>query len=215
MRREENKTTESIGTLLFYAPLKGDLDPTYVWDGNTGIFKNTDVSSSVNGAVLGNWSGLWFNCICPENINITFSCWIKKAGTYNINYSFGAATKNNAKYKGLQYTEYDSYWLICEYLYMCRVDSTYLTLRDIDVFCTWSIIYNGNKNYTFKFYKNGVLATSKTLTNSTWLGMKDSVFALAHAAGGSLPGVYHDFSCYELLDDDAIMKLYNKGGIAQ
>lgn len=201
--------------LLFYADLHENYNTKYAYDGKPGLLKTQgDVTFDSDGFYgRGNNFGVWFNSECPSDTDLTFSCWIKKEGISNIGYSFGSSTPNNLQYKGLNYVEYNNYWLMQEYCYFLYVGNDYMTEAGVDTFITWSISYNGAGSYTVTFYKNGDKKRELTFTNTQWQGMGGSVFAISHYAGGSMRGHYHDFSVHQLLTDEEVDTLFKSNGI--
>lgn len=212
MKREEIIQSEELKVPYFYAPLTGTLTPSVAYDSITSVYKSSINQINSNGLALTAASqGVVWDCSVPVNTDLTFSCWVNRTGGSGVNYSFGTATKNNARYYGLQLSQYNSYWLMQEYLYFCYVGSNYLTVSNAYVFITWSITYNGNNNYTITFYKNGVLITTKTFSNTQWLGMANCFFAIGHFTN-SMYASYKHFSCYPLLTDSEVLTLYQNNG---
>ena len=209
-----NKKEEEQHKLLFFAPLVGSHYPLFAHDNVLSIYNDSSNSSLLSLIIENVYAGILWDSAVPQNKDLTFNCWISKSfDASGVNYSIGAATKDNARYKGLQYCEYQTYWLMQEYLYFCNANSTnYLTELNNAVFISWSIKYNGNNNYTCKFYKNAVLQNTFTFTNNSWLGMVDSFFAISHF-NNSLLGSYMYFSCYEMLSNKEIATLYNNNGL--
>lgn len=215
MRREYDISDGSIfPTPLFYAPLTRDFLPTIAWDNNLTVYSSSGASIENNSARINSGSGgIMYNCSVPQNVNLTFNCWLCYTGGSGVNYSYGAATKNNAKYKGAQYANIGKAWMVCEYLYI--IDGFTATRPEVPnqfIFCSFTIIFNGNHSYTFKFYKNGIKIAEKTITNTTWLEFADCVFAISHFTN-SMYAYYKHFSCYEELTDYQIKQLYDNGGI--
>lgn len=216
MKREENAIQQNTATQpLFYAPLTGSIIASIAHNSDTSVYSSSVNSITSEGLYLSaGGHGVIWNCSVPTGINLTFSCWVKRTGGSGVNYSFGAATKNNARYYGLQLSQYNNYWLMQEYLYFCYVSSNYPTVSNSYVFITWTIIYNGNNNYTVKFYKNGVLVTTNTFTNNQWLGMTNCYFSISHFTN-SMYAYYKHFSCYNEMTDSEVLSLYQRGGIPE
>lgn len=219
MSRREYQNTQDAPTPtgrqpLFYAPLTGGtLNATIAHDSNLSVH-NSVVGSLLSDSVRlsSSANGIIWNCSVPVNTNITFNCWVKRTGGSGVNYSFGAATKNNARYYGLQLSQYNAYWLMQEYLYFCYVSANYMPENNVWTYISWTIIYNGSNNYTCKFYKNGQLVTEKTFNNTQWLGMTNCYFGISHFTN-SMYAYYKHFSAYEELTDGEVAQLYQNGGV--
>ena len=216
MIREHIVQTETPSkTCYFYAPLTGGLNAIIAHDSNLSVYRSAINSISSDGVYLSSAAhGVIWECSVPVNTNITFGCWVKRTGGNGVNYSFGAATQNNARYYGLQLSQYNGYWLMQEYLYFCNVGTNYMPDSNTWTYINWTIIYNGNNNYTCKFYKNGQLAAERTFTNNNWQGMANCYFAISHFTN-SMFGYYKHFSCYEALTDEEVAQLYQRGGVAE
>lgn len=211
MRRGHN-ISAVVKQPLFYAPLTSTTVAAIAHDSDTSVYDESYNSISSAGLrITAAGHGIRWNCSVPVGMNLTFSCWVNRTGGQGVNYSFGAATQNNARYKGLQLSQYSSYWLMQEYLYFCSVGTNFMTETNVYVFLSWTIIYNGNNSYTCKFYKNGVLIETRTFTNTNWQGMSDRCFAISHFTN-SMYAYYKHFSCYEELTDAEVMSLYQRGG---
>lgn len=114
-------------TCYFYAPLTDSLNATIAHDSNLSVYNSSVNSVSSDGVYLSAAAnGVIWDCSVPVNTSITFGCWVKRTGGNGVNYSFGAATKNNARYYGLQLSQYNGYWLVQEYLYFCNVGTNYM-----------------------------------------------------------------------------------------
>jgi hypothetical protein len=214
LKREENINKKETKVCYFYAPLTKDLTPEKAHDSDFTVYKSTIGSVSSDGVYLSAAAhGVMWNCSVPVNTSLTFGCWVKRTGGSGINYSFGAGTKNNARYYGAQLSQYSNTWLITEYLYLCTVNGNYMPVTNTWTYINWTIVYNGNNNYTFKFYKNGVLVETRNVTNAQWLGMANCYFAISHFTN-SMFGYYKHFSCYEELTDAEVAQLYQNGGVA-
>jgi hypothetical protein len=199
----------------FYAPLLSDYVPVVSHNNDYSVYRSVGCTVTSDGVrVEGRYSGLMWNCPAPYDVNITFNCWFKYISNSVTSYAFGAATKDNRRYAGCQYATYQNYWLICEWLYLCMISSSIPRphVSNTWVFLSFTIIYKGNNSYTFKFYRNGVFVTEKTLTDNTWLKLQECYFALGHFVD-TLTGVYKHFSCFEELTEAEIMELYQNGGI--
>ena len=182
--------------------MTGTLDATIAHDSNLSVYRSTVSSISSDGVYLSAASnGIIWNCSVPVNTNITLNCWVKRTGGYGVNYSFG-----------LQLSQYQNSWLTQEYLYFCYVDSNYMPVNNVWTYISWTIIYNGNSNYTCKFYKNGQFVTEKNVTNTQWLGMTNCYFGISHFTN-SMYAYYKHFSCYEELTNDDVAQLYQREGV--
>ncbi|MBP5401378.1 MAG: hypothetical protein J6Y35_07105 [Bacteroidales bacterium] len=214
-KRDHTNIAQGKKTCYFYAPLTNDFVPSISHNGDYTVYKSTGSTMTNDGVyVNGRYSGLMWNCTVPNNTNITFNCWFKFINNNVTSYAFGAATKDNRRYAGCQYATYQNYWLICEWLYLCPIASSIPRPHATNtwVYISFTIIYNGNNSYTFKFYKNGVFVTEKTLTDNTWLKLQDCYFAFGHFVD-TLTGYYKHFSCFDELSESEILTLYQNGGI--
>lgn len=201
---------------LFYASLLNSTTAEIDYEGNGATYYNYSTNITNDGLQIntGNGSIMW-NCHCPANTDLTFSCWVKKIGGVGVYYSFGTTVENNPRYRGLQYANGGSYWLVTEYLYFFSNGTNYPTPNNTWSFISWSIIYNvsSSNSYTVKFYRDGVPLVQRTFTNSQWQGMNGSRFAISHNVNNSMYAYYKHFSCYILLDDAEILELYQRGGV--
>lgn len=215
MKREEILIQPAQKMPLFYASLLNNTTAEIDCEGDGSTYYNYSATITSDGLRIstGNGSIMW-NCHCPANTDLTFSCWIKKTGGSGVYYSFGTSVENNQKYKGLQYANGGGYWLVAEYLYFFYNGTNYPTPNNTWSFVSWSIIYNGSNSYTVKFYRDGALIVTKTFTNSQWQGMNGSRFAISHNVNNSMYAYYKHFSCYPLLTDDEVLELYQRGGVA-
>lgn len=215
MKKGHFTSSQNSKTCYFYAPLTQNLTPSIAHDSDFTVYKSAINSVSSEGVYLSSGShGVMWNCSVPVNKSITFGCWVKRTSGSGVNYSFGAGTKNNARYYGLQLSQYQNYWLMQEYLYFCNVGSNYMPVNNVWTYISWTIIYNSSNNYTCKFYKNGQLVAEKTFTNTQWQGMINCYFAISHFTN-SMYGYYKHFSCYEELTDAEVAQLYQRGGVPE
>ena len=217
-RRESTAIVQGNKTCYFYTPLTTNLTPVIAHDNKYGIYDYNDITFVNNSVYLsgGRTSRIKFESECPIGINLTFNCWLKKTGDDWESYSFGSCGRNDEHYYGLQYHgPTNNYSLVCEYCYFCQGGQ--VAPIGTDTFVSWTIIYNGNSNYTCKLYKDGIVQYTKTFTNTSWKGMGDqtmtTIFAIAHNIGGTMKGYYKHFSCFEELTDSEILELYQNGGI--
>lgn len=222
MRRGHLLQAEESKICYFYAPLTQDLVPQIAHDNVYTVYGQAYSSVSSDGLYLSGGSHyVKWNCSVPTSKNLTFSCWLKYTGQSGVGYSFGATTQNNARYIGLQYANHiygdTHYWLMTEYLYFLGVSyNTYgvLFTQNVDVFITWTLIFNDNNTITLKFYKNGTLSFQTTMTpNGNW-NLNSCIFGISHGTN-TMYGYYKHFSCYEALTDEEVAQLYQRGGLPE
>ena len=219
MRRRMMASEEVFPLPIFYASLQGTIFPEIIDSQYDFTYsKNANATSASDRLNFGSTNAyVKWNPQCPANTDLTFSCWVNTgSNTSNVNYSFGTATTNNDRYKGLQTTYYQNVRVGQEYclLWWDNVTNTTWNIQSNTwIFLTWSIKYNGNNSYTLKGYENGVYVSERTITNTSWLGMANTMFAIGHGTNNDLKGNYKHFSVFPILTDSQVLQLYQNGGV--
>lgn len=221
MRREYKLSDIGFPKPIFYAPLTTNKIPDIVTNGTKSII--ADISTQISNNTLSVTSGndkIIFDESLEEDKDYTFSIWLKLNKRNGCSYSFGAPHPSNQKYYGLMYTEHangGALILGTEYVngFMTVSGHPYSSSTSEFKYLSWSIKYNGNNNYTCKFYINGELNAQSTFTNSTWLGMSGCYVGIANGTSrNTMQAYYRHFSVYPLLTDEQVKQLYDNGGVA-
>jgi len=199
---------------IFYAALTSSKTADYAWDGNTGYSYAGSGSFSGNELLISQaaTARLVWNCLIPQDKNLTFSCYITRTTASVYEYSFGAFNTAQPKYSCLCPSFAENYGLTAEWIANI-VTSTYLAALNTKHFYTFSVIFNSANNFTFKLYVDGSLIYSNTVTNNNWLKFVSCYFSVGRNSDNNLIGKVSQCSCYELLSDAQVLQLYNNGGV--
>lgn len=206
--------------LFFYAALSSSKVADYAWDGGTGLLY-AGSSTITNGEFVSPGTAaanrLTWNSYVPTGKNLTFSAFMSLTGKLGgVNCGFCgvniAATRYSSFYLCFHGSNSYKFYITAEWLTLGTTD--YIPVIGVKNFYTVSVIFNGSSSYTFKFYVNGNLIKTQTLTNLNWLAMQNLRFGIGYEAGGQnvLYGKVSKCSCYELLTDEQVLELYNNGG---
>lgn len=215
MSRRHALTEQLFKECFFYAPLTSDNLPTIAWDGNLTVYRAVGCTIEDDALhVDGGTNGIIWDCAVPQGRNLTFSCWVKKSGSNGVSYNFGCGPKQTTtRYTGLNYSEYNYYLLMQEYMYFyLNPNRQYLTQANQYVFISWTIIFSSNDTYTIKIYKNGVLDNHNTVSYSGFQKFAACYFEISHFTN-TMNAFNRHFSCYDELTDEEVFQLYNNGGL--